>query len=94
MGEPQLGDDFPSSCIRRGARNSCLHGNPHYVVFTEEYPPGWQAEAAEIGRHHDFKYGINVELVIIKDRIISKPDSSNVGSEKRNLRARVRALPL
>ncbi|PYX60119.1 MAG: hypothetical protein DMG73_07045 [Acidobacteria bacterium] len=26
------------------------------------------SEAAEIGRHHDFKYGINVELVTTKDK--------------------------
>jgi diaminopimelate epimerase len=38
-------------------------GNPHFVVFVKEFGPGWQAEAAEIGKHHDFKYGINVELV-------------------------------
>jgi diaminopimelate epimerase len=37
-------------------------------VFVPEFVPGWQAEAAEIGRHHDFKYGINVELVVVKDR--------------------------
>jgi len=38
------------------------------VVFVNEFGPGWQAEAAEIGRHHDFKYGINVEFVIGKDK--------------------------
>ena len=43
-------------------------GNPHYVVFVNEFGPGWQAEAAEIGRHHDFKYGINVEFVVGKDK--------------------------
>ena len=43
-------------------------GNPHYVVFVTDFAPGWQAEAAEIGRHHDFKYGINVELVAVKDK--------------------------
>jgi diaminopimelate epimerase len=37
-------------------------------VFVPEFAPGWQAEAAEIGRHHDFKYGINVEFVIPRDR--------------------------
>ena len=38
-------------------------GNPHFVVFVDEFRPGWQAEAAEMGRHHDFRYSINVELV-------------------------------
>ena len=43
-------------------------GNPHYVVFVQEYAAGWQAEAAEIGARPDFKDGINVELVIVKDK--------------------------
>lgn len=38
-------------------------GNPHYVIFVDEFLPGWQAEAAETGKHHDFKHGTNVELV-------------------------------
>ena len=43
-------------------------GNPHYVVFVEDFVRNWQAEAAEIGRHADFKHGINVELVTVKDK--------------------------
>jgi diaminopimelate epimerase len=43
-------------------------GNPHFVLFVEDFAPGWQAEAAEIGRHHDFKHGINVELVRILEQ--------------------------
>ena len=69
MGEPQVGDEFSiklAFCEVRGIPVSM--GNPHYVVFVEEFGPGWQAEAAEIGRHHDFKYGINVELVIVRDK--------------------------
>jgi diaminopimelate epimerase len=68
MGEPQVGDEF---CVKlafgevRGVPVSM--GNPHYVVFVKEFAPGWQAEAAEIGRHHDFKHGINVELVTVRD---------------------------
>ena len=69
MGEPQVGDEFPIKLAFREVRGIPVStGNPHYVVFVDEFTPGWQAEAAEIGRHHDFKYGINVELVIIKDR--------------------------
>jgi diaminopimelate epimerase len=69
MGQPQVGDEFP---IQLAFREVCgipvSMGNPHYVVFVNEFAPGWQAEAAEIGRHHDFKHGINVELVSIKDK--------------------------
>jgi len=69
MGEPQIGDEFPIRLAFREVRGIPVSmGNPHYVVFVSEFAPGWPAEAAEIGRHHDFKYGINVELVDIKDK--------------------------
>jgi diaminopimelate epimerase len=69
MGEPQVGDEFPIKLAFREVRGIPVStGNPHYVVFVAEFAPGWQAEAAEIGRHHDFKHGINVELVAVKDK--------------------------
>jgi len=69
MGEPQVGDEFPIKLAFGEVRGIPVSmGNPHYVVFVREYVPCWQAEAAEIGRHHDFKYGINVELVSPKDQ--------------------------
>jgi diaminopimelate epimerase len=64
MGEPQVGDEFPIKLAFGEVRGIPVSmGNPHFVVFVPEFGPGWQAEAAEIGKHHDFKYGINVELV-------------------------------
>jgi diaminopimelate epimerase len=69
MGEPQVGEEFPIKLAFREVRGIPVSvGNPHYVVFVNEFGPGWQAEAAEIGRHHDFKYGINVEFVVGKDK--------------------------
>jgi diaminopimelate epimerase len=69
MGEPQVGDEFPIKLAFREVRGIPVSmGNPHYVVWVNEFGPGWQAEAAEIGRHHDFKHGINVELVVVKDK--------------------------
>ena len=38
-------------------------GNPHYVMFVDEFPQDWQTQAAEIGRHPHFPQGVNVELV-------------------------------
>jgi diaminopimelate epimerase len=69
MGEPQVGDEFSVKLAFREVRGIriCM-GNPHFVVFVDEFIPGWQAEAAEIGRHHDFKHGINVELVAVRDK--------------------------
>src|SRR6185437_16520369 len=64
MGEPQVGDEFSIKVAFGEVRGIPVSmGNPHFVVFVKEFGPGWQAEAAEIGKHHDFKYGINVELV-------------------------------
>ncbi|HXY02263.1 MAG TPA: diaminopimelate epimerase [Terriglobales bacterium] len=69
MGEPQVGDAFPIKLAFGEIRGIPVSmGNPHYVVFVSDFGPGWQAEGAEIGRHHDFKYGINVEFVTIFDR--------------------------
>jgi diaminopimelate epimerase len=69
MGKPQPGDELSIKLAFGEVRGIPVSvGNPHYVVFVDEFRPGWQAEAAEMGRHHDFKYSINVELV----RVISR----------------------
>jgi len=69
MGEPQVGDEFPIKLAFRAVQGTPVSmGNPHYVVFVGQFDPGWQAEAAEIARHHDFKHGINVEFVTVKDK--------------------------
>jgi diaminopimelate epimerase len=69
MGEPQVGDEFSIKLAFAEARGIPVSmGNPHFVVFVDQFGPGWQAEAAEMGRHHDFKYGINVELVRVQDK--------------------------
>ena len=69
MGEPQVGDEFSIKLAFRSLAGIPVSmGNPHFVVFVEEFLPGWQAEAAEVGRHHDLNYGINVELVCIHNK--------------------------
>jgi diaminopimelate epimerase len=70
MGEPQVGDEFPIRLAQREVRGIPVSmGNPHYVVFVNEFAPVWQTEAAEIGRDRSFKHGINVELVNIVDKV-------------------------
>ncbi len=69
MGEPQVGDEFPIRLAQREVRGIPVSmGNPHYVVFVNEFAPDWQSEAAEIGRDHSFKHGVNVELVNIVNK--------------------------
>jgi diaminopimelate epimerase len=69
MGEPQHGDPFSIKLAFGEVSGIPVSmGNPHFVVLVDEFAPGWQGDAAEIGRHHDFKHGINVELVRVRDR--------------------------
>jgi diaminopimelate epimerase len=69
MGEPQVGDEFHIKVAFGEVRGIPVSmGNPHFVVFVDDFTPGWQADASEIGKHHDFKHGINVELVRVRDK--------------------------
>ena len=69
MGEPQVGDEFLIKVAFGEVRGIPVSmGNPHFVVFVDDFAPGWQGDAAEIGKHHDFKYGINVEFVKARDK--------------------------
>lgn len=65
-------------------------GNPHYVVFTVDFPSDWQAQAAEIQRAPQFQHGVNVEFVAIDgkhdirsrffERGVGETQSSGTGS--------------
>ena len=69
MGEPQVGDPFSiKMAFGEQVGIPVSMGNPHFVLFVDEFVPGWQAEASEIEHHHDFKFGTNVELV----RVVNK----------------------
>jgi diaminopimelate epimerase len=91
MGEPQVGDEFSIKVAFGEVRGTPVSmGNPHYVVFVNEFSLAWPAEAAEIARHHDFKHGINVEFVRVKskndievrfyERGVGETQSSGTGS--------------
>jgi diaminopimelate epimerase len=91
MGEPQIGDPLSIKLAFGEVTGTPVSmGNPHFVVFVEEFTPGWQAEAAEMSRHHDFKYGINIEFVKAKsaalieahffERGVGETRSSGTGS--------------
>lgn len=46
-------------------------GNPHFVIFVDEFEPGWQGAAGALSVHHDFPQGTNVELVrVVNDHAI------------------------
>jgi diaminopimelate epimerase len=69
MGEPEVGEELTTQLTTAEVRGIPVSmGNPHYVIFVKEFAPNWQAESAEIGRHHNFKHGINVELARSLDK--------------------------
>jgi diaminopimelate epimerase len=65
-------------------------GNPHYVVFLNEFSETWQEEAAAIQRSGVFAEGVNVEFVVIDgmhdvkarffERGVGETQSSGTGS--------------
>ncbi len=69
MGQPQVGDELSLSVSSGEVRGIPVSmGNPHYVVFVDEFSDEWQPQAAEIGRQLEFKQGVNIELVKTRDR--------------------------
>ena len=49
MGEPQVGDEFPIRLAFREVRGIPVSmGNPHFVVFVQEFAPGWQRRSGNI----------------------------------------------
>src|ERR1700685_4543528 len=69
MGKPEVEDELPIKLASREVRGIPVSmGNPHYVIFVDKFRPDWQIEAAEIGRHGNFKHGINIELVNTVDK--------------------------
>ncbi len=66
MGRPEVDDEFAIGLEAGEVRGIPVSmGNPHYVVFVDEFPQRWQAEAAEIQRQPHFTQGINVEFVTV-----------------------------
>ena len=43
-------------------------GNPHFVIFVEEFPANWQALADAVARTSHFPHGTNVEFVRVLGR--------------------------
>ena len=43
-------------------------GNPHYVIFVDEFTRNWQSQAAEIQNQPEFTDGVNVEFVRVDSK--------------------------
>jgi diaminopimelate epimerase len=69
MGSPTVADEFAIKVGFGEVRGTAVSmGNPHFVVFVDDFASNWQPDAAEIARHSGFKHGVNVELVRVRDQ--------------------------
>jgi diaminopimelate epimerase len=91
MGQPQVGNELSIPTALGPARGTAVSmGNPHFVVFVNEFAAAWQTEGAEIGRHGSFAHGVNVEFVRVQgpndievrfyERGVGETQSSGTGS--------------
>ncbi len=67
MGQPEVGGQL--SIALPGLRvvgTKVSTGNPHFVIFVENFPDGWQRQAALIGTQPQFPQGTNVEYVVVR----------------------------
>jgi diaminopimelate epimerase len=91
MGKPEISEPFMLKLA--GGEVSGIPvsmGNPHYVVFVDEFGDGWQAEGVRIQQQSAFPHGVNVEFVRIVDahsievrffeRGVGETQSSGTGS--------------
>jgi diaminopimelate epimerase len=64
MGEPQVDGELTVGLSYDEAKGIPVSmGNPHFVMFVDEFGPQWSEMAAEIATHREFPHGTNVELV-------------------------------
>ena len=69
MGVPEVGVEFAAAISVGEMRGIPVSmGNPHFVMFVTDFRDDWQQSAAEIQRDPIFKQGVNVELVLVRDR--------------------------
>jgi diaminopimelate epimerase len=91
MGEAKISDELTIKLKDREVQGIPVSmGNPHYVLFVEEFADKWQMEAADIQKQSVFPQGINVEFVKIVDghnvevrffeRGVGETQSSGTGS--------------
>jgi diaminopimelate epimerase len=67
MGPPEVGGDLSIETMWvRAVGTRVSMGNPHYVIFVENFPEGWQRQAALIATQPQFPQGTNVEYAIVR----------------------------
>ena len=91
MGPPTVGEQVSiETTSGRAVGTHVSMGNPHFVIFADEFPEGWQRQAALIGALPLFPQGANVEYVVVRgpneigirlfERGVGETESSGTGS--------------
>jgi diaminopimelate epimerase len=90
MGQPAVGGLSIETMWVRAVGTRVSMGNPHFVIFVENFQEGWQRQAALIGTQPQFPQGTNVEYVVVRDaseieirlfeRGVGETQSSGTGS--------------
>jgi diaminopimelate epimerase len=92
MGTPQIGGQL--SIEVEGEQTvvgtNVSMGNPHFVIFEDEFHDGWQRQASLIGKGTQFPEGTNVEYIVVRgdnkieirlfERGVGETQSSGTGS--------------
>jgi diaminopimelate epimerase len=91
MGQPEIGGQLSIETMWvRAVGTRVSMGNPHFVIFVENFREEWQRQAALIGTEPQFPQGTNVEYVVVRDasaieirlfeRGVGETQSSGTGS--------------
>ena len=91
MGEPEVGGQLSIETMGVQAVGTKVSmGNPHCVIFVDNFQEGWQRQAALIGMQTQFPQGTNVEYVVVRnaseieirlfERGVGETQSSGTGS--------------
>ncbi len=91
MGEPEVGGQLSIETMgMRVVGTKVSMGNPHFVIFVENFQNGWQKQAQLIGTQPEFPHGTNVEYVVVRgkseieirlfERGVGETQSSGTGS--------------
>jgi diaminopimelate epimerase len=91
MGVPEVGGQLSIETMwLRAVGTKVSMGNPHFVIFVENFQEGWQRQAALIGTQPQFPQGTNVEYMVVRganeveirlfERGVGETQSSGTGS--------------
>ena len=91
MGQPEVDGELSIETMWvRAVGIKVSMGNPHFVIFVDNFQDGWQKQAALIGTQPQFPQGTNVEYVVVRgkneieirlfERGVGETESSGTGS--------------